>query len=123
MNNNKFAILVILYLFFSCKTVESKYIPGTYFRKYDQKNNYNRVVTLTFNQDSTFEYSDEWFEINQKCAGKWLFAKPNTILLKCFEQPFPAIISSGYMNGKQLKVKVISKNKIKVGNSTLMKVK
>jgi hypothetical protein len=123
MNSSKSAILLILYLFFSCKIVEIKDIPGKYYRKYDQKNNYNRVVTLTLNQDSTFEYTDEWFEINKACMGKWVFATTNTVLLKCFEQPFPALISSGYMNGRQLKVKVISKNKVKVDKSILMRVK
>lgn len=113
----------MLYIYCSCKIVEIKDIPGKYHRKYDQKNNYNRVVTLTLSQDNTFEYSDEWFEINEKCKGKWVFTTPNTILLKCFEQPFPALISSGYMNGMQLKVKVISKNKIKLDKSTLMRIK
>jgi hypothetical protein len=123
MISSKFAILLILYLFFSCKIVEIKDIPGKYYRKYDQKNNYNRVVTLTLSQDSTFEYTDEWFEINKACKGKWVFATTNTVLLKCFEQPFPALISSGYMNGRRLKVKVISINKVKVDKSILMRVK
>jgi len=98
-------------------------MPGGYYKKYHQKRGYDQVISLTLHKDSVFILSDKWFEINSTCTGKWFVVSKDTIVLRCFDEKFPAQISSGYLNEREKKIIVLGKNKLKLDNSFLKRSK
>lgn len=100
----------------SCKGLE-KGIEGTFVKK---SKDYN--YTLNINNDSTFSLITQSIYARSGCTGKWELKK-DTLILKCSEEPFPAQISSGYMNDREKRIRVLSRNKIKYQQIVMRRIK
>lgn len=100
----------------SCKSFE-KGIEGR-FVKSSQDYNY----TLNINNDSTFSLITQSIHARSGCTGRWELKK-DTLILKCGEEPFPAQISSGYMNEREKQIRVINRNKIKYEQIVMRRIK
>ena len=90
--------------------------------------NYSKIAkgyscTLRLNKDSTFVFTEHYFEVNSKCQGKWFFTTPKEILLKCSTDIFPAEISGGYFSEREKKITIYSPRKIQVGVVILLKIR
>jgi hypothetical protein len=102
-----------LLLFTSCS---NKYYPvnGEYYAVgKDYKKN------LLINSDSSFVLTQSSFETVSKCKGQFTFIAKDTLLLKCFDENFPAQISSGYINDRIKKVVILKGNKLKLDKTLL----
>ncbi len=100
----------------SCKNLEGG-IEGMFVRK---TKNYN--YSLTINNDSTFSLITQSIHARSGCAGKWELIK-DTLVLRCNEESFPAQISSGYMNEREKRIRVINRNKIKYERIVMRRIK
>lgn len=105
----KLFIISIIFLA-SCKTnslVQS--MPGHYYKK---GKDYRYILDL--NNDSSFTFKIQYREGSVSCQGKWQYILKDTLLLKCGGTSLSEMLQRGYMEEREKKVIVISKNKLKV---------
>ena len=50
-------------------------------------------------EDSSFIRTQNYFEVNSTCKGKWQYLTADTILFKCDEEDLSAKLQSGYDSG------------------------
>lgn len=90
--------------------------------------NYSKVnkgykSMLVLKKDSTFVFTEQYFEVDSKCQGKWMFESPEVIVLKCKTENFPAEISAGYISEREKRVSIISSRKLQIEKVILSKVR
>ncbi len=107
-------------MFVSCKSVTVlQSMEGEY-----QKSGKDYKCRLNLNRDSSFILTQKYFEVNSICNGKWQNVSADTILLKCdVEDDITAKLQSGYMTERENKVLVLNKNRLKIGNVVLKRIK
>jgi hypothetical protein len=77
------------------------------------------VYTLNLKKDSTFVFKQQ-YEWATQCEGKWSIVK-DSIFLKCQEEQSLVKIIIGSINQKDLRIKIINSNKLRVNNVVLKK--
>jgi hypothetical protein len=101
----------------SCSS--SKRIIGNY---YVAGKDFNKSLILK--KDSSFFYTQNVFEGQSKCQGRWKYLSKDTLLLKCdTEKSVEAMLQSGYISERTQKAIILSHNRIKLKNVILQKVK
>ena len=115
MKNN---ILLVLCAFcVSCSTNKNLYhnnLIGKFYGKSEgfSKGTYDQY-NLELKQDSLFYFNIKIHDANPKCEGIWSLSK-DTLLLRCNDvETITDMLSSGYMNIKEHKLKIINKKKLK----------
>ena len=109
--------VVILGLLFSCKVqkADREAIYGT-FEALEQKYKGlpTSVYALELKQDGTFSFNIKFDMTSPQCAGEWITVGEKFILLKCddSDNAYEAI-SGGYMNEREHKLEILSKNRLK----------
>lgn len=119
MIRNIIYIAVISFIF-SCKTSQNlKSFYGEYYKK-----GKDFEYSLLLNANNTFMLETKYQDANPTCVGKWKKTNDNEIQLMCNDTESPTeMLSSGYMNEREHKIEIISKNKIKFKNVILNKLK
>ena len=105
----KIVIFISIIFFTGCKTTAPIIIQnGTFVYKYKDVSN----SQLVLNSDKSFCLS---FSYKQGCDGKWEYISKDTIVIKC--QPvvhWTQTISMGYLDDRQIKIKILNNNKLKM---------
>lgn len=114
-NNEKFNnFFFLLNTFFSCNSVNNIELEGIY-----EQHGQDYIYSLDLNSDNnTFLLSKKYYEVKSSCQGTWEISG-NIITLKCYEEKFPAQISSGYLNKREFRMLLINRKKIKFDNVIL----
>ena len=77
---------------------------------------------LILNKNNTFDLTEQGFEYNSDCTGKWKFISKDTILLKCdSEKSISAMLQSGYMSERKRKAIILNARQIKLKTVILLK--
>ena len=111
--------LIMVMMIYSCKSskIENTLI-GSYHKKLD-----NYECTLSLNNDKTFILDINTIGGSSGCEGSWSMVDDNLIMLNCNE---PSKVSDklqgGYMNKRNIEVKVSSKDQLLFGEVILDKV-
>lgn len=113
MRNNLQLILVVFFV--SCKSAAIVQPAGRQY--YSKGKDYK--YDLSLNKDSSFVLTQNYFEVNSICKGKWQYLSVDTILLKCDEEDLSGKLQSGYMSERERKVLVLSNRKLKLGKVVL----
>jgi len=82
---NKNKILILMVLFFSCKSIKTE--KGEIVGKYQWYGIYGVASNITLNKDNTFIYHWQTGLINGTTNGNWKL-KGNTLILNSEKQPF-----------------------------------
>jgi hypothetical protein len=124
MNVKRYLLPLTVIFTLSCRSTLVENIPGKYYKRYHKRGTYDQTIILILRKDSTFSFTDQWFEINQKCKGKWSLLSKDTIILKCFDEGNSVInlITMGYMTERERRVIILARNKLKLGKSILKRV-
>jgi GTPase SAR1 family protein len=113
----KITLIMILLFAISCKNAKQDY-TGKY-----KKAGKDHTYILELKRDSTFVFTQKYFEFNPKCQGKWKFITKDTVVLNCEkEEGFSAQLSTGYMVERERKVRIINSKKIEVDKIVLRKI-
>lgn len=114
----KLIMLIFFTSFISCVTFKNSGI------EIFQKKGKDFLYVLELKAiDSTFSFSQKYFEGTASCQGKWS-KKENIIILNCNEvKSFTEKLSSGYMSKRNYTLKIINKNTLQLDNIKLEKVK
>lgn len=109
-------ILIIALTFLNCKSLKNdQEIYGDFYKK-----GRDFEYSLTLKKDNTFSLSMRYQDANPTCIGKWKKSDDFVISLYCDDvEDTTEMLSSGYMNEKEHKVQIISKNKLKFKNVLL----
>lgn len=118
-------ISIVLLSLSSCKAQEigQTAICGTFY-KLQKGKDFNVSYTLELNKDSTFLLLLNTAGGNPQCEGRWEITDSDFILLKCNElTDVTEALTNGYMNQREHKMQIISKNKIKYKDVILKRKK
>ena len=97
-------------------------LSGTYIGKSKGLMSGVSQYILILNSDRTFIYEERLFEANPKCSGKWRTKDFPFVILECDEEESIAnILSNGYMNKRQFKIEILSRNLILYGEILIRK--
>lgn len=111
-------------MFISCSTLktEPNNIVGTFYKQ-GSKNGFNYEYTLKLYKDNSFFLGHKVHGANPQCKGQWEQSN-DTLFLKCNEENEVSImLSSSYMNERKYALKIVNRNKIKINNILLRRVK
>ncbi len=111
-----FLSAILVFSIAQCGTLRELENLGGVYSKSGKDYNY----TLKLNKDSSFYFSQKYYEVNTVCHGIWQLSA-DTILLQCAEEDLAAKLQRGYMGKRNLKAIVLSKNKLKLGEVLLRK--
>ena len=117
--NNEAYLGAILssFLLGSCSNTFYQHVNGTYDHR---GKDFYYTLSMT---DSSFSFTQRYFEVNSSCNGKWKKISNNRFLLICDDTDMSARLFSGYMSDRLRKVKVRSRDEIQIGDVILMRVK
>jgi hypothetical protein len=123
------AYSAVLVLFLSCKsqqfTVASLY--GTFDGLEGGKNPLSTYVLLELNIDNTCSLKKTFDLSKIECKGEWTIVNDGLIEIKCNNNPVLSDIEKALQGGSyiegNLEIKVLSKNKLKIGNTVLKRKK
>ena len=91
-----------------CKTTAPIIIQkGVFIHKYRDGD----TDQLILNNDNSFYLK---FSYKQGCDGKWEYISKDTIAIKYQPVDWTEMITRGYMHERELKIKVLNNNKIKL---------
>jgi len=108
-------LLIATAVFFtSCKSISRlQNADGQYYAK---GRDYSYSLWLEVN--SSFVFTQKYFEVNSTCQGKWKYLSKDTILLQCNED-LSAKLQSGYMSTRVRKIIVLNKNRLQIDKIVL----
>jgi len=107
---NRFLLIVMAVFFVSCKSTSLlQNADGDYYSK-----GRDYYYSLSLKRDSSFVFTQKYFEVNSTCQGKWKYISKDTILLQCNEADLSAKLQSGYMSERERKVLMLNKNKLQI---------
>jgi hypothetical protein len=111
-------LLVLTVVCFSCSTgkeISSKDLIGNFYgATEDYIRNTETKYYLELNGDNVFKLKINGHDYRPECSGVWE-QKGDTITLKCSDtESLGEKLSSGYMNQREFKIKVQSRNKLKL---------
>ncbi len=113
-----FFILLILSTCYS-NIAQDNNITGVYYKK-----GVDYEYNLILKKDHSFYLKKRYQDAKPTCEGEWELSKLNLILLKCNKSDkLHEILSSGYMKDRELTIEIIAKDKLKMDNVILEKVK
>lgn len=120
---------IILILFLSCKiqqfTIVSLY--GTFDGIESGKIPLFTYVSLELNRDNTCTLKKTFDLSKIECRGEWAILNGDLIKIKCNNNPVLSDIEKALQGGSyiegNLEIKVLSKNKLKFGNTILKRKK
>ncbi len=96
--------------FMICSCITNKKIYGNYQYK-GVSNGFSKEYSLSIKKDS-FDISHKSQDAYTNCAGKWKVFQ-DTLYLRCNEENVVTnMLSSGYMNKRDYKLKIISNQKL-----------
>lgn len=119
------ATILGVFLIFSCNTLklDKDNIAGVFCRKGSDKYGFKYEYKLELNRDKSFKLVEKMQDANPSCEGLWSVHN-DTIILKCNEvKNVTDMLTNGYMNKREQKVKVMSINKLSLDNIILRRVK
>lgn len=123
------AYLTILILSVSCKSQQFTVVSlcGTFDAVEGGKNLLTTYVLLELNMDNTCSLKETIDMSIIECRGEWAMLNDGVIELRCNNNPVlneieKALLGGNYIEGT-LKIKVLSKNKLKLGNTVLKRKK
>lgn len=109
----------LLFVIYSCST--KKNIYGEYRYK-GISNGFPKEFNLLIREDS-FSMSYKSQDASPKCVGKWRISK-DTLYLECDTVDSTTdMLSNGYMNQRDYKIKIIKKNKLKIIGEDIILIK
>lgn len=79
--------------------------------------------SLFLEADSTFSFSQVYFEANTTCEGKWAKLSADTLLLSCAESTLAEKLQGGYMSQREIRVYVLKRGRLKIGKVIMNKEK
>ncbi|MEO7047646.1 MAG: hypothetical protein ABI091_20275 [Ferruginibacter sp.] len=89
---------------------------GTYYKKRK-----DFTYSLTLNSDSTFNLREAYFEVNAKYQGKWEKISGSMIMLHSSENTLEEKLQSGYISKREIKIYIISENKLELNKIIMRK--
>lgn len=112
-------VLMLMFVTSKSQTNGHETIFGTfYYLKIDK--HFSSSYTLELRHDSTFTFYMMVKDAKPQCDGRWKIINNEFIILECCEVSNPIeVLSSGYMNQRIHKLKIINKNKLKYSNVVL----
>lgn len=123
------AYSTILILFISCKSHQFNVasLCGTFDGIEGRKNPSSTYVLLELKMDNTCSLTKFFDLVKDECRGEWTMINEEVIEMKCNNNPVlsnleKALQGGSYIEGS-LKIKVLSKNKLKLGNTILKRKK
>lgn len=123
MKNFLIYILAIAALV-ACKAQSSSQqsIYGTFYNR--SKNlDFNYEYKLQLNVDGSFLLNEKHKDANPQCKGNWKRIGQDTIFLKCSEVvDATEMLSNGYMNKREYKLKIVDKNRIRYNGVILKRI-
>ena len=102
-------------LFLPCKAqkIDRETIQGTFYRR-NKDRDFSSSYTLELHSDGSFLLIEKLFEANPQCKGKWELEDNKFIVLKCNDvNDVVETVTNGYMNKREQKLLIISRNKIR----------
>ncbi len=114
-----------VFLIFSCSTLklDNDNITGVFYKKGSNKYGFNYEYKLELNKDKSFKLVQKIQDANPSCEGSWSIHN-DTIILKCNEvENITDMLTNGYMNKREQKVKILSINKLNLDDVNLHRVK
>jgi hypothetical protein len=113
-------LIISIFFFYSCGVSKFDYRAGQEYIK--EKKDYKYYLRI--DTDSTFTFSIKYQDLNPRCQGCWEKGEGDYILLKCNETTEVSdLFSSTYMNTRKIRAEIINRNKIKINNTILRKIK
>lgn len=125
----RIACLVVLFLSLSCKSQQFNGVSlcGTFDGVEGRKNPLSTYVLLELNMDKTCSLKKTFDLSKIECRGEWAMLNDGVIEIRCNNNPAlsdieKALQGGGYVEGA-IQIKVLSKNKLKFGNTVLKRKK
>jgi hypothetical protein len=126
MMMRKFLIYAIaMVLFLSCKAqkIEQELIQGTFY-KLNKDRHFSSSYTLELHSDGSFLLQEKLHEANPQCQGRWTIEDNKFVVLKCDDvKDVTETLTNGYMNKREHKLLIISRNKVKYNDVVLKRKK
>jgi len=122
------AYSTILILSLSCKSQQSNVVSlcGTFDGVEGGKNPLSTYVLLELNMDNTCSLKKTFDLSKIECRGEWAMLNDGVIEIRCNNNPVLSDIEKALQGGSYiegtLKIKVLSKNKLKLGNTVLKRM-
>ncbi|WP_274289412.1 hypothetical protein [Prevotella corporis] len=119
------AYSTILILSLSCKSQQFNvaYLCGTFDGVEGGKNPLSTYVLLELNMDNTCSLKKTFDLSKIECRGEWAMRNDGVIEIRCNNNPVLSDIEKALQGGSYiegtLKIKVLGKNKLKLGNTVL----
>jgi|GEM_PF-1097704 len=114
------AIMLGSFVICNAQKIEQRAICGIFYKCVNRKNSNSKTsYTLELNTDSTFAFIINIQDARPRGVGKWRIIDKDFLLLECGEPSVEEGLTSGYMNERKIKMKVINMNKIKYKDVTL----
>ena len=80
-------------------------------------------MKLIMNQDSSFLFVEDLFEVHKVGKGHWRLKGKDTLILKCQAVDSPAFgITQDYLSGQEIKFSIINNKQLKLLNAVFRKV-
>ena len=123
------AYSAILILSLSCKSQQFNvaYLCGTFDGEESEKNPLSTYVLLELNMDNTCSLKKTFDLSKIECRGEWAMLNDGVIEIRCNNNPVLSDIEKALQGGSYiegtLKIKVLGKNKLKLGNTVLKRKK
>lgn len=114
-----YSIAMILFLPCKAQKIDRETIQGTFYRR-NKDRDFSSSYTLELHSDGSFLLIEKLFEANPQCKGKWELEDNKFIVLKCNDvNDVVETVTNGYMNKREQKLLIISRNKIRYNDVIL----
>lgn len=116
----KITFLILVFTINSCKSLstDTKINYGTFISKGD-----DYYHSLLLNSDSTFVINFKYFEIKASCFGKWNNIGKDSLIINCDKpKSFGETLQSGYINEREMYLKIINKNDLQFKNTHFIRI-
>lgn len=124
MKINLIVLMSVFCIAVSCSVLKTERndITGAFYKK-GSKNGFNFEYTLKLNRDSTFLLSHKVHGANPQCEGVWKQSN-DTLFLSCNEEKdITLMLSNGYMKKREYMLKIVNRDKLRLDDIVLKRIK
>ena len=120
---NKVYFVALCVFVLSCSTTKNMNYDSMIGKFYGKHPGFSKGTYTQYNlelkQDSTFYFQIKGHDYSPECKGLWSLSN-DTLLLKCNEEKdVSVLLSSGYMNQREFRIRVLNKDKLELDNVNL----
>lgn len=120
---NKVYFVALCVFVLSCSTTKNMNYDSMIGKFHGKHPGFSKGTYTQYNlelkQDSTFYFQIKGHDYSPECKGLWSLSN-DTLLLKCNEEKdVSVLLSSGYMNQREFRIRVLNKDKLELDNVNL----